>query len=216
MITLYDLPVSSYGCKIRIVLRHKKIRYNSVKPPDGYGSLAYQNIVPSGTIPAIDHNGLILAESEAIAEYLNEIQPKPPMLPAKIEDRAQARMLSRFHDFNLEPLIRNFFSQVPSSGRDPDFITKNARTLQTRINQFAKMANPKPLLTGSNLAIADCSIVPSFVILRCLQEHLDFQIEIPAHLVKYEKELNSHPSVTKEYHSYEVTIRDWANSKKDN
>ena len=44
-------------------------------------------------------------------------------------------------------------------------------------------------------------------------EHLDFQIEIPAHLVKYEK-LNSHPSVTKEYHSYEVTIRDWANSKR--
>ena len=95
MLKLYDLPISSYGCKIRILLRHKKLDWNSVAPPDGYGSPAYCKIVPSGTIPALDHNGFIIAESDAIAEYLNELEPTPPMLPANIRDRAAARAMSR-------------------------------------------------------------------------------------------------------------------------
>ena len=41
-------------------------------PPDGYGSEVYRAIIPAGTIPAIDQDGFRLADSEAIAEYLDE------------------------------------------------------------------------------------------------------------------------------------------------
>ena len=71
MMILYDLPISSYGCKIRIVLRHKNLNWKSVAPPDGYGSRAFCQIIPAGTIPTLDDNGFRLGESEAIAEYLD-------------------------------------------------------------------------------------------------------------------------------------------------
>jgi len=71
MLSLYDLPISSYCCKIRIILRHKGLEWKSIPPPGGYGSDAYCKLVPSGTIPALDHDGFIVGESDAISEYLN-------------------------------------------------------------------------------------------------------------------------------------------------
>ena len=38
MITLYNVPVSSYGAKVRIILAHKGIEWTELDPPDGYGS----------------------------------------------------------------------------------------------------------------------------------------------------------------------------------
>ena len=53
MVTLYNVPVSSYGAKVRIILAHKGIEWTELAPPDGYGSPAYRAIIPSGTVPAI-------------------------------------------------------------------------------------------------------------------------------------------------------------------
>jgi len=114
---LYDLPISSYGCKTRILLRHKKILWQSVAPPGGYGSPAYCQINPAGTIPALDDNGFALSDSEAIAEYINEIAPTPAMLPANVKERAIARSLSRFHDSRIEPVLRAYFGQVTTANK---------------------------------------------------------------------------------------------------
>ena len=129
MLELYDLAISSYGCKTRILLRHKGLKWSSLAPPDGYGSPAYCKIVPSGTIPALVHDGFTLGESDAIAEYLNELAPKPAMLPEAIKERAMARALSRFHDTRIEPLLRAYFGQVAPAKRNADFIAENAALL---------------------------------------------------------------------------------------
>ena len=164
MILLYDLPISSYGCKTRILLRHKNLQWQSVAPPDGYGSPAYCQIIPAGTIPALDDDGFKLCDSEAIAEYINEIAPTPAMLPVGAKDRATARSLSRFHDSRIEPVLRAYFGQVAPANRDAGFIQDNANLLQTRFDQLAKMVTPAPFLCGNTLGLADCGFVPSFAV----------------------------------------------------
>ena len=91
MITLYNVPVSSYGAKVRIILAHKGIEWTELAPPDDYGSPAYRAVIPSGTVPAIIDGDLKLADSEAIAEYLDERVPSPLMMPADPVARARAR-----------------------------------------------------------------------------------------------------------------------------
>ena len=76
MITLYNVPVSSYGAKVRIILAHKGIEWTELAPPGGYGSPAYRAVIPSGTVPAIIDGDLKLADSEAIAEYLDVSRPR--------------------------------------------------------------------------------------------------------------------------------------------
>jgi len=213
MITLYNVPVSSYGCKIRILLTHKNMPSETIAPPDGYGSPAYCKIIPAGTVPAIDHDGFRLSDSEAIAEYLNELSPSPPMLPANIQERAHAREISRFHDTRLEPVLRAYFGQVAPASRNPEFIAENAALLQKRLDQLAQMFTPQPLLFGTDLTIPDCSFVASFAIFRVLDEILNFDITMPDKLVVYEAALAAHPSVIEARDDYYDALDLWAKAK---
>ena len=202
MMILYDLPISSYGCKTRILLRHKNLQWQSVAPPDGYGSPAFCQIIPAGTIPALDDNGFKLSESEAIAEYINEIAPTPAMLPTDVKDRATARSLSRFHDSRIEPLVRAYFEQVAPANRDAGFIQDNANLLQNRFDQLAK-----------TLGLADCGFVPSLAILNRLQPLLGFSIQLAESLRTYETSLANHPSVKNELADYYDAFDSWVAAK---
>ena len=210
---LYDLPISSYGCKIRIVLRHKNLNWKSVAPPDGYGSRAFCKIIPAGTIPTLDDNGFRLGESEAIAEYLDEIAPTPTMLPNEIKDRAIARSLSRFHDSRIEPLLRSYFDQVNPANRNQHFIQNNASLLKTRFDQLARMVSPAPFLCGSTLSLADCGFVPSFAILNRLQPLLGFSLQLTENIRDYKTALAKHPSVRDELHCYYEALDSWIAAK---
>ena len=95
---LYSLPISNYCGKVLHALRFKDLECEILPPPGGYGSEEYKKRVPSGTIPALDHDGVILSESEVINEYLNEVFPEPNLLPGSAEQRAKIRMLCRLHD----------------------------------------------------------------------------------------------------------------------
>jgi glutathione S-transferase len=47
----------------------------------------------TGTAPVLQHGDFWLAESLAIVEYLEEMFPRPRVLPADVRDRARARQL---------------------------------------------------------------------------------------------------------------------------
>jgi len=65
---------------------------------------------PAGQLPCLElDDGSHLAEITAICEYLEEIQPEPPLIGTTPEQRAQTRMWSRRIDLNiLEPLANGF------------------------------------------------------------------------------------------------------------
>ena len=213
MFKLYELPVSSYCCKIRIILDHKGVEWVSVAPPDGYGSEVYRAIIPAGTIPAIDQDGFRLADSEAIAEYLDETVKSPEMLPIGARLRARARETSRFHDTRLEPLLRGCFAHVALSTRDPEIVLANLNLLATRLDQLALMVAPSPLLFGDQLTITDCGFVPTFALMKTLSGVFDFDLGLPQKLVDYENALTVHPSVTDHNTAYYAVLDAWVASR---
>ena len=215
MITLFSVPVSNFGSKVRVALSHKGLDWVDQLPPDGYGSLKYKKIIPAGTVPAIMHNGFSLSDSEAIAEYLEEIYPEPPMLPSDSMSRANAREISRFHDTRIEPIIRSYFSQVAPSGRNSKLIAQNATLLQNRFEDLAAITKPSPFLTGDKLGIADCGFVASFAILAMLQDLLELPVTLPKPIASYKQALIIHSSVVDEWCRYVNVLTDWARVKVD-
>jgi len=213
LLKLYELPISSFSCKTRIILDHKVVEWVSIAPPDGYGSDAYRAIIPAGTIPAIDQDGFRLADSEAIAEYINETVIAPPMLPADARMRARAREISRFHDTRLEPLLRGCFAHVAPQSRDLTVVTGHFDLFQQRLTHLARIVEPSPLLFGDQLTIADCGFVPSFVLMHRLSEVFELQLSIPQTLVNYEAALAAHPSVSAHSAAYYTTVDAWIASK---
>jgi maleylacetoacetate isomerase len=69
---------------------------------------AYRAINPQGLVPYLidddDTQSFSLSQSLAIIEYLNEIHPEPPLLPANPRDRALARSIALMIACDIHPL----------------------------------------------------------------------------------------------------------------
>jgi glutathione S-transferase len=94
-----SLWISPYVFSSFVALREKGVAFDLVEVAlvDG-ANLQPDYAEPSvtGRVPSLDHRGFRLAESSAIAEYLEEALPppgSPRLLPPAPRDRARARQL---------------------------------------------------------------------------------------------------------------------------
>ena len=71
---------------------------------------AYGAVNPSGTTPALElEEGVILAETTAICEYLEELHPTPPLIGSTPIQRAETRMWVRRIDLGIAENLTNGF-----------------------------------------------------------------------------------------------------------
>jgi len=104
---LYDYFRSSAAYRVRIALNLKGIGYQQcpidLLQGDDRGT-AYRTINPQGLIPALAEGDLLITQSLAICEYLEETHPEPPLLPGDPEQRAQIRALAQIVACDIHPL----------------------------------------------------------------------------------------------------------------
>ena len=201
--TLYATPVSVYSCKVRVGMALKGLDWAEVPPPGGYGSAAYRAIVAQGTVPALVHGDFVLAESDAILEYLDEIGAGPALLPRDPRERARLRALSRFIDTRVEPAARALFpfvggAAVPEGARD---------ALIRHLDALATMAGPGPYLGGAVPALPDCGLFAVAEVLAMLARALDLP------LPDLSGEGRAHPVAGPHLRAYGAVLAEWAVSK---
>jgi glutathione S-transferase len=81
---LFGYYRSSATYRIRIVLNVKKIdwQYHAVDlTTNEQQAEQFRSINPAGLVPVLDTGDALLAQTAAIAEYLEEQFPKPALLP---------------------------------------------------------------------------------------------------------------------------------------
>ncbi|WP_248796897.1 maleylacetoacetate isomerase [Pseudomonas sp. MWU13-2105] len=96
MIRLHGFYRSSATYRVRIALNLKALDYVSVEHDltQGEHRLApYLRLNPQGLVPALEIDGGVLTQSQAIIEYLDEVYPGVPLLPSTPRDRARVRAL---------------------------------------------------------------------------------------------------------------------------
>ena len=194
-IVLYGNRLSTYCAKVRVVLNHKSIPFEERAPPDGYGSDAYRSIVPMGTIPGLKDDGVVLSESEAIVEYLEERYPTPSMLPGDAANRAKIRSLSRIHDCWVEPQLRALYAHTRPATRDTGAVERHCQALHRRLAEFANYAQPAPFIAGSQLTLADCAWPTTFIQAELLLPVLGQRLTLPPKLEPWRQLLCEHPAI---------------------
>jgi len=205
----YATPVSSYSAKLRIVLVHKNVPFEERVPPGGYKSEAYRAIVPMGTMPAIDDDGFVLSESEAIAEYLEERFPEPRMLPLAARDRAVARFLSRLHDLYLEPPVRALFGHIAPARRDMAVVAARTADIRLRVAQLAAQCRPRPYLAAEFLTLADCGPAITIALAQLLLQALGEELVLPPALAEWQAVVQVHPAVVKVITPWRAATESW-------
>jgi maleylacetoacetate isomerase len=108
-LALYTYWRSSAAYRVRIALNLKELPYEPVPVHLVRGggeqhSDDYLSINPQGLVPTLVHGDVVLTQSLAICEYLDECFPPYPLLPAGARDRAQVRSLALQVACEIHPL----------------------------------------------------------------------------------------------------------------
>jgi glutathione S-transferase len=99
--------VSPYAMWAFVALKEKRLPY-ALKTVDlaakQHRETGYEHLTLTGKVPALVHGDFALAESSAIIEYLEDVFPSPPVLPADAKQRARARQLQAWLRSDLAAL----------------------------------------------------------------------------------------------------------------
>lgn len=87
---IYGFPVSPFVRKVIVVAQEKGLDAQVVPANPMQPEEEFLAASPYRKIPAMDDNGFRLADSTAIAVYLDAKHPEPALLPADPEGRAKA------------------------------------------------------------------------------------------------------------------------------
>lgn len=89
-ITVYGIPGSPFLRSVEITLKEKDVPYQlHAMAPGEHKQPEYLARHPFGRVPAFEHDGFALYESQAIIRYLDETFPNPPLTPGNAKERAR-------------------------------------------------------------------------------------------------------------------------------
>lgn len=109
-IALHNYYRSSASYRVRIALELKGLKYDYVPVHLTRGGgqqfeRRYRDLNPESLVPTfVKSNEIILTQSIAIIEYLEETHPEPALLPEKPEDRAYVRSIANLIACDIHPL----------------------------------------------------------------------------------------------------------------
>jgi len=118
---------------------------------------------PAGQLPALElDNGKCIGETVAIFEYLEELNPHPPLIGANPEERAETRMWQRRVELNITEYLYNGFRFAEGAQLFKDrmrVLPEAAAGLKLRAQDGLKWMNGllegKQYIAGNRFTVAD-------------------------------------------------------------
>lgn len=169
---LYTYFRSSCAYRVRIALNLKSLAYEPrlVHLLRGGGEQQggdYLRLNPQGLVPTLVDGDLLLTQSLAIIEYLEEKYPSPPLLPRQPEHRAYVRALAQIIACDIQPInnlrVLNYLRE--RLGHDEEAIRTWCRDwislgLEAFESWLQKQRQPSLFCFGDTLTLADVCLVP--------------------------------------------------------
>jgi maleylacetoacetate isomerase len=170
--TLYGFWRSLATFRVRVAMNLKGLDYREVSIDLMAGEQhqpAFTAINPLAAVPALVEDGHApLTQSLAILEYLEELHPAPPLLPASPRARAHCRALALTVAADAHPLVtprvRNYLSDVlkVDEATKMAWIEHWSRTALRALEKQLAGA-PGPYCMGPSVTIADICLVTHVV-----------------------------------------------------
>lgn len=172
MLKLYTYFRSSAAYRVRIALNLKGLDYAAlpvhlVRGGGEHLMPAYRAINPAAMVPTLMDGDAAIGQSLAIIEYLEELFPTTPLLPATPVERARARSLALTVACEIHPLnnLRTLKYLASEFGADEaaknrwyrHWVTEGFHILETRL---ASETETGRFCHGDTPGIADCCLIP--------------------------------------------------------
>jgi len=209
MLKLYNYFRSSASFRVRIALNLKGLPYEyaAVHLTKGGGEQfapAFRALNADALIPVLDDDGVVLTQSLAIIEYLDETRPEPPLLPADPVERAYVRAFALTIACEIHPLdnLRVLRYLVRNLGANEEkknewyrhWVEQGLAALESRV--VAERRSGRHVL-GDTVTAADVVLVPQIFNARrfdCRLDHAPTLMRIFEHCMELSSFIDAQPS----------------------
>ena len=182
-IRLYSYWRSSAAYRVRIALNLKGLNYQTVPVSllpgqSEHRQEAYRSRNPQMLVPFLEDGDVRTAQSMTILEYLEEVYPETPLLPASPEDRAAVRSFCNSICCDVHPLNN---LRVLAYLKENFGVTDEQRNAwyahwiheSFRAAEIVAAGSGGPFVFGEEASLADACLVPQIYNARRFEVPLD-------------------------------------------
>ncbi len=187
MRTLYHLPLSPFARKVRLVLAEKRLPFELRVEKVWERRPEYLEQNPAGTVPTlIEDNGLVIADSGVICEYLDEAYPDSGLMGRTLAERVEVRRLAAWFDGKFASEVtqnlvgEKFMRRLAGRGNpDPAAIRTGYVALRYHLDYIGWLAETRKWLAGGTMSLADFAAAAHLSSLDFIGD-VDWSLSAPA------------------------------------
>ncbi|MFB9222812.1 glutathione S-transferase family protein [Paracoccus cavernae] len=168
-VRLYHIALSPFCRKVRLVLAEKRIEVELVEDRYWEPGTELLRRNPAGKLPVLRMDGRLMAESQAICEYLDETIPNPSLMPASAIERYEVRRLCAWFDdkFNTEatqPVMNErVWKKVMKTGYpDSRTVKSGLKAIKDHMDYLTSLLETRRWLAGNTMSLADFTAAAHF------------------------------------------------------
>jgi glutathione S-transferase len=164
---VYGPAGSTYVWSVRLGLAEKGIAHELVEL--GFGEHRQEPHLkrhPFAKVPAFEHDGFELYETQAILRYIDEGFPSAPLQPTELHEFARMNQIIGIVDAYAWPSIAAgiLFNRMlaPRLGLPVDEAAIAAALPRARLclSEIARLQGDQPYLAGGRISLADLLVIP--------------------------------------------------------
>ena len=162
MATLYHVPLSPFCRKVRLSLAEKKIECELIEERYWEQDPDFIRRNPAGKVPVLKIDGMVMSESAAICEYLEEAYPDVPLMPKDPVGRYEVRRLvgwfdDKFHHEVTSKLVYERVNKKVMKQGYPDSknVKSGAQKIKYHLDYLAWLLDQRRWLAGDVMTLAD-------------------------------------------------------------
>ncbi len=138
--------LSPYAMSAYVALREKSIPFEvalvNLQSAE-HQAASYACISNTQRVPTLSDNGFNLSESSAICEYLEDLQPNPPIYPSAPKAKAKAREVQAWLRSDLMPIRQERSTEVVFLKRSPPPLSSSAQVAADKLFKAAERLLPE-------------------------------------------------------------------------
>src|ERR1700733_5386690 len=184
---VYGAAISPYVWSVRLTLAEKGGAHELVSVGmSEFRAEPHLSRHPFGKIPAFDHDGFLLYETQAIMRYVDEAFAAAPLQPIEVQPFARMNQIMGIVDAYLTPsLLAGVLYQrlvAPRLGRPTDETVVTAALPRVRqvLEEIGRLAADQEFLAGDSVTLADLMTIPQLYYFKGLAEGQAQFAELPS------------------------------------
>lgn len=167
---LYGPGYSTYTRAARLAMEEKGVDYDLVEVDFIGAGMPAEHLArqPFGKVPAFEHDGLMLYETSAIVQYVDEAFDGPSLQPSDPAGRARMTQVISIIDSYVYPrtvgdlVIQRLVVPILGGTADETVIEAALPEVDKSMGELERILGDQEYLAGSSLSLADLYLAPIF------------------------------------------------------